>query len=493
VTVLNDDRMKDGPNEVWSPNLVSQTVLEHIKGLASTFCMEGGISCKPEHEYLLSDPTEEAQSWVFMEKKATQRTSMSEKECIQSISLNLLTFDKDGVSRHPNHLDTFRGIQYLLNEKCHITHGKLEEPMATLRLCPETNASNKETHDNIIEFNVSAYTLKTIPNPLQKYFLWAFVDIIPYFFTWLFQTVWYLIYFLMGGLLWNKGGHPQTIQPFSGIKTMPDGKSFECRIMDPILVWRAMAAHHSQFVWYRRLSVMFSRYTYINDLEKVPIDTSPVDDDDEDDIASLPPVVAIKEEDSSHQFLLTPPQMNALREALIPAILHHRPWKRIYSLSRDGDSFVAFQKLLEDWNGKQIGDQSTLLIVKTTAGDMIGGFADVPIIPLASNTIGSAYGSCLFKLRGKTDGDDPIVDVYGKHLSSSKKILFNATRRIIAFGGGDSDGGLDEGFGLCLEDGFARGTTARCAAFCNEPLVSGQDGVFAVLDVEVWGFVFGQF
>ena len=68
-----------------------------------------------------------------------------------------------------------------------------------------------------------------------------------------------------------------------------------------------------------------------------------------------------------------------------------------------------------------------------------------------------------------------------------------SSRRILAFGGGNSNGQSDEGFGLCLEDGFARGTTASCAAFNNEPLVSNQDGVFDVLDVEVWGFVFGQF
>jgi hypothetical protein len=33
----------------------------------------------------------------------------------------------------------------------------------------------------------------------------------------------------------------------------------------PTLVWRAMKAHYSQFVWYRKLFVMFSRYSYVND------------------------------------------------------------------------------------------------------------------------------------------------------------------------------------------------------------------------------------
>lgn len=34
--------------------------------------------------------------------------------------------------------------------------------------------------------------------------------------------------------------------------------------VEPLLVWKAMATHASQFVWYRRLSVVFSRYTYYN-------------------------------------------------------------------------------------------------------------------------------------------------------------------------------------------------------------------------------------
>ncbi len=37
----------------------------------------------------------------------------------------------------------------------------------------------------------------------------------------------------------------------------------------PKLTWMAMAAHHSQFVWYRRLSVLFSTYTYINSLDEM--------------------------------------------------------------------------------------------------------------------------------------------------------------------------------------------------------------------------------
>ena len=214
--------------------------------------------------------------------------------------------------------------------------------------------------------------------------------------------------------------------------------------------------------------------------------------DDDNAIASLPPVVIMKEEDASPGFLLTPIQIDSLRVAVLPPTLHHRRWKRIYSLARDGDSFVTFRRLMEDWNRGE-GHQSSLLVIKTASGDVIGGFSDVPIVPLASAAGLSAAKSCLFRLNDAAK--DTAMEVYGKNCTtSSKRMVFDATRRIIAFGGGDDDGvcGSDDGFGLCLNDGFARGTTARCVAYRSEALVSDQGGVFDVLDVEVWGFVFGQ-
>ena len=39
----------------------------------------------------------------------------------------------------------------------------------------------------------------------------------------------------------------------------------------PSLNYRAMQAHHSQFVWYRRLFVIFSRYTFVNTLSRIDV------------------------------------------------------------------------------------------------------------------------------------------------------------------------------------------------------------------------------
>ncbi|CAN0512347.1 unnamed protein product, partial [Laminaria digitata] len=38
---------------------------------------------------------------------------------------------------------------------------------------------------------------------------------------------------------------------------------------DPRKAWKAMVAHRSQFVWYRRLFVIFSRYAYVNTFKRM--------------------------------------------------------------------------------------------------------------------------------------------------------------------------------------------------------------------------------
>jgi hypothetical protein len=249
------------------------------------------------------------------------------------------------------------------------------------------------------------------------------------------------------------------------------------------------------------------------------------DEETDDNIAVslLSPVVIVKEEDvsasTSTMSILSPIQINVIRTAVLPSTLHHRPWKRIYSLARDGDSFVTFRRRMEEWHGgssscsstsnghqgRHSNQSSTLLVVKSASGEVIGGYADIPIVPWASTSSNSAAKSCLFKLNigtkttTATTSPEVTVDVYGKQQScmlSTKRIIFDSTRRIIAFGGGDStkpSSDDDDGFGLCLTDSFVRGTTSKCAAYqMNAPLISDPGGIFDVLDVEVWGFVFGE-
>lgn len=52
----------------------------------------------------------------------------------------------------------------------------------------------------------------------------------------------------------------------------------------------------------------------------------------------------------------------------------------------------------------------------------------------------------------------------------------------IAMGGGNS------GFGFVLDNDFLTGGSNSCDTFDNEPLCSSPNGVFKVVNVEVWGF-----
>ena len=51
-----------------------------------------------------------------------------------------------------------------------------------------------------------------------------------------------------------------------------DGSQCFCSLT-PWINYAAMQAHFSQFVWYRRLFVLFSRYTYVNNLIKQKLAT----------------------------------------------------------------------------------------------------------------------------------------------------------------------------------------------------------------------------
>ena len=44
---------------------------------------------------------------------------------------------------------------------------------------------------------------------------------------------------------------------------------------DARTAWRAMTAHRSQFVWYRRLFVIFSRYVYVNTFRRMQLPPPP--------------------------------------------------------------------------------------------------------------------------------------------------------------------------------------------------------------------------
>lgn len=131
------------------------------------------------------------------------------KHCLQDVVL--ITFDKYGVSGHKNHIDThFAAMEYY----------QMRE--------------NKEIRE--------LWTLYSVQNVLKKYI--PIVPILELIFIWVFSLF-------------------KTNSKMRNINT----GTRQYMMLNPMLVWKAMKAHTSQFVWYRRLFVIFSRYSYVNDIK----------------------------------------------------------------------------------------------------------------------------------------------------------------------------------------------------------------------------------
>ena len=180
--VIDDDRLKDGPNEVWDADLIASKVMDYAKDAI-----------------LSSKDDKDKDSWKYIDEEQAS----DDEETV--INLNLLTFDNRGVSSHPNHIDTFKGIQHLLQE----------------RAINRRDTSNDTIHSHLIlsnwkakiKINLFVLTLRTISNPFHKYFLWAIVEL-PQLAVLLLQMIWSLIFFLSGGRMWADSSRKQQ-QPIS--------------------------------------------------------------------------------------------------------------------------------------------------------------------------------------------------------------------------------------------------------------------------------------
>jgi len=150
---------------------------------------------------------------------ALEQEFQKEKGSKQWKAVDLITFDQGGVSNHVNHRDTFFAVRYLFQQQ----------------------------QESLLPPIGDVWTLETINNPLCKY--------IP-----VYEWTLLLLYWL---------GLPATAVAHSAATDREDTVRVY-RMHQPVLNWKAMAAHQSQFVWYRRLFVVFSCYTYHNRLRKIP-------------------------------------------------------------------------------------------------------------------------------------------------------------------------------------------------------------------------------
>jgi hypothetical protein len=236
------------------------------------------------------------------------------------------------------------------------------------------------------------------------------------------------------------------------------------------------------------------------------------DGDEEEEEFPVPPVRVEKlDVDKENPFILNKYQMHAIAAFVLPKTIAFCRWRRLYGLNRDGDSFEACLRLIG-------GVQRSLMVIRTSKGEIFGGFADSPWNPRDKGGAPEFYGSaaaCLFSFsdryvpkkpnrKGKTcykfSGNSlnntatpasPLSPIYinvFRWTGKNRYIqLCDNANKMMAFGGG-GDGGA---FGLCVQDDFQRGSTGPCDTFDNEPLC--PEGSFDIVDVEFWEFMTGMF
>ena len=174
-------------------------------------------------------------------------------------TMNFVTFDQKGVSGHVNHIDTYYAVQHLYRQ---------QNLQLLLHSSNHTLSSSSNQSLLLATKAVTVYVLETIQNPIRKYIpLGEWIRLI--LFHWILRQYPHSSYEMQSTIPHN---HPvESKQSKRIIKTY--------RLLYPSLNWYAMSTHQSQFVWYRRLFVIFSIYTYQNIFHSLSIQP-PYNDDE---------------------------------------------------------------------------------------------------------------------------------------------------------------------------------------------------------------------
>ena len=251
-----------------------------------------------------------------------------------------------------------------------------------------------------------------------------------------------------------------------------------------------------------------------------------IDDIDDDMNENLQTIFIEKEKRISNapfcEYVLPYEAMTQLSKNGLPPGILFCTWKRIYSLARDGDSCEIMLRLVKN-------EKRSLLVVRTTKGEIFGGFVTSP---WTTESNGSFYGSgqsMLFRvlngnlntttamMKQSNDGSETfkittpsnMINVPGQRLELNKNDGFrtednnkvhvivykwtgvnhliqacDSEKKNLALGGGGKKGN----FGLCINGDLKKGSTGRCETFDNEPLTGDGRECFDILDIEIWGF-----
>ncbi|KAG9778870.1 N-acetylglucosaminyl-phosphatidylinositol de-N-acetylase [Exophiala dermatitidis] len=226
VFVLDDERFKDGMDQDWKPDEVARV-------LASAFAPHLNTTQTSE-EPQQDKEKDKRRSTGNKSKSSKQQQQDTQKQLPQSQTTGpqasidvLITFDKQGISGHPNHKSLYHGATLFIKQIMKGHNGYA---------CP-----------------VTLYTLPSI-NILRKY---GFVlDTIPTLLAGVYGT-------MFANVRGTRG---------AGTREGADRVVF---VNDLKRYWKAREAmtdgHQSQMVWFRWGWIALGRYMYVNDLrsEKV--------------------------------------------------------------------------------------------------------------------------------------------------------------------------------------------------------------------------------
>lgn len=228
--------------------------------------------------------------------------------------------------------------------------------------------------------------------------------------------------------------------------------------------------------------------------------------------------VAVAEEDAavleSSPRLLTNAMMRQLCDRGLPASQQIARWHRAYSLSRDGD---CFQTMVEGC----APFRHTVVVIRTTGEELLGGYADTPWGRGKRNFFGSGRafvfatnpdlpkenGSGLDCWQGwgssfrgtisphsvtNATAEGGKDQVEGASAENESIYVFrwtgdNTYSQICSIGEGKLAMGGGGSFGFMVQENFTRGTTGPCSTFGNPRLTGDSGGCFQVLDLEVYG------
>mmetsp|Transcript_11223 Transcript_11223/g.23256 ORF Transcript_11223/g.23256 Transcript_11223/m.23256 type:complete len:402 (+) Transcript_11223:73-1278(+) len=216
------------------------------------------------------------------------------------------------------------------------------------------------------------------------------------------------------------------------------------------------------------------------------------DDNDNDSIEDTIGPVRVTEVDGddASPYILSQAQMNEIAKRVLPETITYCRWRRLYGLGRDGDSFDGCLRIIGTC-------KKTLMVVRTTKGDVFGGYADAPWHSRHDSASAKFYGSassCLYSFSSKQSEHsrspmESSLNVYRWTGKNRYIQVCDVSNKMLAFGGGGDKGA----FGLCLQEDFQRGTTGHCETFDNDPLCSNDERTFDIVDVEFWEFLTGVF